>query len=223
MEESLMDDNMTRFEVLDSGQKEEMETGAHRDSRKGKGRFDLIPPGPTKRLALVYERGADLYGERNWEHGMKFSRLLDSAKRHINCFELGMNKEDHITQAIWNLYAIAHFQEVKPELNDLPKYSKDEGKYVPGIADVLTALRQTNKEETKVPNLDPTKTYKITPKILETIPIPPLIEHWSDEELDSKPLLLDSSGFTAPPITNDLTLPLNCENPFNFAALYEDN
>ena len=61
---------MKKYITKDSGKKQEFSTGAHRDSNIGKGRYDLIPPISLKRLADVYERGADKYGARNWEKGM---------------------------------------------------------------------------------------------------------------------------------------------------------
>lgn len=102
---------------------EKFGTGAKRGNRIGKGRFDLITPFLEPRLAGIYERGAVHYGDRNWEKGMPFSRFLDSAKRHLNQFERGLVDEDHLGQAIWNLACILHFQETRPDLDDLPKYA----------------------------------------------------------------------------------------------------
>jgi hypothetical protein len=114
-----------QFVTKDSGKAEVFETGATRDSREGKGRFDLISPIALRRIAGVYERGAEKRGEWNWSKGIQFSRLLDSACRHINQFREGDTSEDHIAQAAWNLFAILHFSECKPEMNDLPKFYED--------------------------------------------------------------------------------------------------
>lgn len=100
----------------------EFDTGAHRSSGSGKGRYDLIPIKPNRRVAIKYEQGAEVYGPRNWEKGMPFSRLVDSAKRHIDQFIEGDPSEDHLAAAVWNLFAIMHFQEYRPDLNDLPVY-----------------------------------------------------------------------------------------------------
>ena len=106
-----------------SGKKDEYATGATRDKRAGKGRYDLITPFMLERLAGVYERGAVNHGDRNWEKGIPTSRLVDSAMRHINQFREGLRDEDHIAQAIWNLACIIHFEELKREdLNDVPNY-----------------------------------------------------------------------------------------------------
>ena len=111
------------METKFSGKKDEYKTGATRDQREGKGRFDLITPMMLRRLAGVYERGAKNHGDRNWEKGIPFSRLLDSALRHINQYREGYRDEDHIVQAIWNLACLVHFEDMKREdLNDLPNY-----------------------------------------------------------------------------------------------------
>jgi hypothetical protein len=127
---------MTEFITTDSGAREDFATGARRDTRAGKGRFDLITPLAMRRLAGVYERGAEKYSERNWEQGMPFSRFLDSAKRHLNDHELiclfrregkpleelpsDVNpNEDHLAQAAWNIFCLIHMETMRPDLNDL--------------------------------------------------------------------------------------------------------
>ncbi|MFB3779681.1 MAG: dATP/dGTP diphosphohydrolase domain-containing protein [Bryobacteraceae bacterium] len=126
------------FIIADSGTREEHATGAVRDIRQGKGRFDLITPVALRRLAKIYEGGAVKYAARNWEKGMPISRFLDSAKRHINDYEtIALYKregkplselppdinpnEDHIAQATWNLFGVMHMEEIKPELDDVTR------------------------------------------------------------------------------------------------------
>lgn len=114
------------FVTKDSGTREEMPTGSVRDTREGKGRFDLISPFALRRLAGVYERGSRKYAARNWEKGQPFSRCLDSALRHLNAFAMGWTDEDHLSQALWNVAAIIHFQETgrSAELDDMPHYQE---------------------------------------------------------------------------------------------------
>lgn len=112
----------------DSGQREEFPTGSQRDIRHGKGRYDLLTPLGLRRVAGVYERGAEKYGDRNWEKGQPMSRFLDSALRHIFQHIEGARDEDHLAQAAWNLLAAVHTDECikrgqfPPELDDLPNY-----------------------------------------------------------------------------------------------------
>ena len=112
------------FILKDSGQREEFRTGMVRDSRQGKGRFDLIPPTALRRIALIYEAGATKYSPRNWEKGSEYSRFIDSASRHINDYRAGLRDEDHLAQACFNLMAILHFNSTgrDGEFDDLPKY-----------------------------------------------------------------------------------------------------
>ncbi len=120
-----IDSRSAPFITKDSGAREEMPTGSVRDTREGKGRFDLISPFALRRLAGVYERGSKKYKDRNWEKGQTYSRCLDSALRHLNSFAMGWTDEDHLAQALWNVAAILHFQETgRTELDDMPHYQK---------------------------------------------------------------------------------------------------
>ncbi len=75
--------NRKRYDsVKDSGERREFSTGSVRDVRKGKGRFDLIPPCALLLLAQHYENGAVKYGDRNWEKGQPLSSYVDSMLRH---------------------------------------------------------------------------------------------------------------------------------------------
>lgn len=116
------------------------DTGAIRSDSAGKGRFDLISPVMLRRLAGVYERGAKQKGDRNWEGGFPMSRALDSALRHINQYREGYRDEDHLAQAIWNIAAAIHFEELRPEFNDLPSY----------VADVPALLPDTTNAPGKI-------------------------------------------------------------------------
>jgi len=113
-----------------SGGKQKFESGAHRDSQKNKGRFDLIPVLAIKRLAVHYENGAELYGADNWKMGMPLRRFLDSAIRHVlQCLD-GKEDEDHAAAALWNICGFIYTKSaikdgVLPEkLDDLPRYKR---------------------------------------------------------------------------------------------------
>lgn len=123
---------MKEFKIQDSGERQAFDTGAVRDTRTGKGRFDLISPFVMLDQAQLLEQGAIKYGDRNWEKGMPFSRFLDSALRHLNKFVLGYTDENHLAQAIWNLNCIVHERamiahgKADPALDDLPYYLRDD-------------------------------------------------------------------------------------------------
>lgn len=109
----------------DSGERISYGEGmAIREPSIGKGRYDLVSPFAMRRLAQHYERGSLKYSDRNWEKGMPFSRYIDSAKRHLDKFVMGMTDEDHLAAAVWNLFAIMHHQELgQDELDDMPHYN----------------------------------------------------------------------------------------------------
>ena len=93
-----------------SGTKTVYGSGATRDKRIGKGRFDLISPLALRRLALIYEGGAINHGARNWAKGIPIGDCLCSAIRHINQNLEGLRDEDHLAQAAWNLFAAMHYE-----------------------------------------------------------------------------------------------------------------
>lgn len=108
------------FITKDSGQRRDFETGARRDVRAGKGRYDLMSPVAMRRECQLLERGADKYGDRNWEKGMPVSTFLDSAIRHIFNYLDGEATEDHLAAARWNLGCAMHMEEKRPDLQDIP-------------------------------------------------------------------------------------------------------
>ena len=93
---------MTFDHVEDSGKRQEFNTGSVRDTREGKGRYDLLPPEAIYRLAVHFANGAVKYGDRNWEKGQPLSRYLDSAIRHLFKYLSGSRAEDHLAAAAWN-------------------------------------------------------------------------------------------------------------------------
>jgi hypothetical protein len=114
-------------EVKDSGKRQEFETGSKRDTQEGKGRFDLIPSIPMRRLAKHYQNGSAKYGDRNWEKGQPLSRYLDSCERHFMAVKDGLEDEDHQAAVIWNMIAFMWTLEMiragvlPAELNDVQK------------------------------------------------------------------------------------------------------
>lgn len=84
---------------------EKFETGSRRDSREGKGRYDLIPWEVIQLLSKRYESGALLYGDNNWRKGQPLGRYLDSCLRHLFQHLEGRTDEDHDIAALWNLIA----------------------------------------------------------------------------------------------------------------------
>jgi hypothetical protein len=98
------------FSLKDSGQADSLKPARCGICPPVKDGFDLIPPQALSRLAVVFEKGAEKYGENNWRKGIPESSYLDSALRHINRYQLGAIDEDHLIQAVWNLMCLVETQ-----------------------------------------------------------------------------------------------------------------
>jgi len=108
-----------QFDTKDSGIREDFDGGAVRDTQKGKPRYDLIPPGPLERLAMLYTRGAEKYDEHNWTKGIPVSRCIASLLRHVYQFIKRDTDEDHGAAIIFNVMCIMHYEEVgRTDLDD---------------------------------------------------------------------------------------------------------
>jgi len=122
-----MSEKKGEYKIKDSGQRTEFKTGAVRDLRVEKGRFDLIPMNVLKALAIHFEKGCIKYGERNFEKGIPVNTFLDSAMRHLAQVIDGKDDENHLISSIWNLFVayqtILRIQngELPKELYNLPK------------------------------------------------------------------------------------------------------
>lgn len=112
--------------IKDSGVRESFDTGSVRDTREGKGRYDLLPARALRRIARHFEAGAKKYGDNNWLKGQPISRYMDSALRHAFNHLQGERDEDHLAAAAWNILAAMETEErvrvgkLPPELSDLP-------------------------------------------------------------------------------------------------------
>jgi hypothetical protein len=117
-----------KYELKDSGVRQEFNTGAVRDTAEGKGRYDLLPPAAIYAVSRIFEEGCKKYGERNFESGIPLCRYIDSALRHIFNHLEGKRDEKHIVQAAWNLLAYIHTATMiergllPAELNNLPNH-----------------------------------------------------------------------------------------------------
>lgn len=103
-----------KFITKDSGQRVEYPSGMTRDLQDGKTRYDLVPIGPLKRLADLYTRGAEKYGEFNWQLANseeELQRFKASGLRHFYQALAGDTDEDHLAAVAWNVFAIMWLQE----------------------------------------------------------------------------------------------------------------
>lgn len=120
--------------IKDSGKREEFSTGAVRDIRDDKGRYDLLSPVFLRELALHVEAGAKKYCARNWEKGITLGRTLDSCLRHLNQWREGDRSENHLVAAACNIMFLIHHREgikkglLPPSLDDNHYITEEEYK-----------------------------------------------------------------------------------------------
>ena len=112
--------------IKDSGDRTEFETGAKRDMHAGMGRMDLLPWYGIMEVSKHCEEGALKYGEHNVDKGIPLHSLLDSASRHLAKYMVGMDDEDHLRAACWNLLWALNQRETHPELDDRFRVKKQE-------------------------------------------------------------------------------------------------
>lgn len=129
-----------KFITKDSWQREEFSTWSKRDVSTWKPRYDLISHYALKRIAMLLWRGAEKYGERNWELWQPTDRLLESWLRHLYQYIEWDTSEDHLSAVCFNVMAIMHFQEENDrwQLNSLLKNK----------ADVLFLKENSNEDAT---------------------------------------------------------------------------
>jgi len=103
------------YQTRDSGVRQEYSSGMKRDTQDGKPRFDLLlsaslPYGDQflTRLAELLTRGAEKYGDRNWELAdslEELDRFVASAFRHFIQWATAERDEDHGIAIVFNIMA----------------------------------------------------------------------------------------------------------------------
>ena len=87
-----------KYELKQNGKPQTYASGAKGDDDTGKTRWDLIPIEAEERIAIVFTKGAEKYGDENWRKGIDPNKLYEKALRHLKTWKKGDNKEDHLAQ-----------------------------------------------------------------------------------------------------------------------------
>lgn len=114
------------FQVKDSGERINYQSGMRRDTQKGKPNYRLIDSGFLKRLAEHLTKGAEKYGRDNWRLANsqeELDRFQDSAFRHLMQWLNGETDEDHGMAVAFNIMAAENTKEkigkVKAKKDDM--------------------------------------------------------------------------------------------------------
>ena len=106
--------------IRDSGDRREFSTGAVRDMAEGKGDMISMPWEALLRLSKHYEAGAKKYNRWNYRKGIPVSSFIDSACRHLAKYQCGLDDEDHLAAAAFNVLGAMLMENTMPDMQDLP-------------------------------------------------------------------------------------------------------
>jgi hypothetical protein len=83
-------------------------------------RYDLVPVWAEQQAVKIFTMGAQKYGDRNWERGMQWSRLIAALKRHLAAFEVGEDYDPesgylHAAHITANALMLTEYYRINPE------------------------------------------------------------------------------------------------------------
>lgn len=89
----------------------------------GKAPLDLLPYDSLEEIAKVLDFGAKKYTRGNWSNGIKESRLIAAALRHIHQYNSGMDLDEesgvsHAAHAACNLLFLLWMHKNRPDMDD---------------------------------------------------------------------------------------------------------
>lgn len=92
---------------------------------EGKTRLDLAPPFAQEQYAKVLTKGSEKYAERNWEKGMKWSKVLASLERHLLAIKRGEDFDAetgllHSAHVMCNAAFLTEYYKIYPQGDDRP-------------------------------------------------------------------------------------------------------
>jgi hypothetical protein len=90
---------------------------------EGKQRWDLLHPIAQQGLVKVLTSGANKYGDKNWEKGMVWSKVIASLKRHLAAIERGEDYdlesgELHADHLQANTHFLSAYYSIYPQGDD---------------------------------------------------------------------------------------------------------
>jgi hypothetical protein len=92
-----------------------------------KPRTDLLPIDPMMDIAEILTFGAKKYSDRNWEKGIKWSRVYGALLRHMFAWWKGQDLDpetgkSHLAHAGCCIMFLLQYSKHNKEFDDRPKY-----------------------------------------------------------------------------------------------------
>jgi hypothetical protein len=92
---------------------------------EGKTRYDLIPTFAHEQFAKVMTFGSKKYAERNWELGMKWTKVIASLERHLAEVKKGVDFDSetgllHAAHIMTNAAFLTEYYKIYPQGDDRP-------------------------------------------------------------------------------------------------------
>lgn len=117
-----------------------------RKDDQGKTRIELIPPSLVFAVGDILTFGAKKYADRNWEQGIKWSRVFGGLMRHMWSWWRGENLDpetgkSHLWHAACCLAFLIEYETTHPELDDRPNTKPA---IAPGAVVPLTAAEMAD-------------------------------------------------------------------------------
>lgn len=89
----------------------------------GKAQISLVSPIAIFKLAQVMTDGAQRYDSHNWRKGFKWSRIADSAHRHLSIWIAGMDKDpdsgrSNLAHCMACIMMLLEFEDTHKHLDD---------------------------------------------------------------------------------------------------------
>lgn len=89
----------------------------------GKPELSLIPGHVIEELGKVLTMGKNKYGPHQWRGGIKYSRLISAAMRHMTAIQDGQDFDTesglpHAAHIMANMAFLLEFYKTRPDLDD---------------------------------------------------------------------------------------------------------
>ena len=192
---------------------------------EGKTRHDLIPAFAQEQYAKVLTIGATKYDERNWEKGMRWTKVIASLKRHVQAWESGQDYDPetgllHTAHIMCNAAFLTEYYKIHPQGDDRPHRYLNQLKIGLDIDEVLADFVGAMLQ--RFPEMNDRSVYWNDPHILDNFD---KVKNDTDFWLNIPPKITDipfepHCYITSRPVSTELTKQWLKRHGFPVAPIY---